>query len=151
MQVKSARLFITLLLALNAGCASRSETKGGTIAVSWSADIAHGLQKWREVIEADIGPCIILEAHGEYNLDGVWCRFADDGSVVPWETIVKLVRDLHPDTPIVLLSCNARGHVIRTPRVYFPRAIAWSHPNLSPFRHHGVTRFEQFAYSGEVR
>jgi hypothetical protein len=145
---------VLLILVLLAGCAKdgvrhgQNYAKDGTIAVGWSADLAKGLPYWRADIEERIGPCIILEAHGEYNTDGVWCRFGDDGSVVPWETIVKLVRDLHPDKPIVLLSCNTRGHMIRTPRVYYARALMWSFPNLSPWKRAGVTRFDQFAYSG---
>jgi hypothetical protein len=145
-----------IILLLLAGCAKHGTNqptnyaKDGTIAVCWSKDLRKGLQSWRDDIERRIGPAIILEAHGEYNIDDVWCRFGDDGSVVPWETIVKLVRDLHPDQPIVVLSCNQRGHTLRTARVWYPRAITWSYPNVSPFWHRGVTTFQQFAYSGDA-
>jgi hypothetical protein len=71
---------VLLILVLLAGCQTqpRIESDKGSIAVGWSKDLVKGLALWREEIEKHVGPCIILEAHGEYNDSGVWCRYSDD-------------------------------------------------------------------------
>jgi hypothetical protein len=148
-----ALVLILGAVVLCTGCVSHPShiaTERGTIAVCWSQDLKKGLQSWHDDIESRIGPCIILEAHGEYE-NGVWCAYRDGQPPIPWETIVQLVRDLHPTKAIVVLSCNQRGHTLRTARVWYPRGITWSYPNVSPFWHRGVTHFQQFAYSGELR
>jgi hypothetical protein len=127
--------------------AMRIVTDRGTIAIAWSEDIAPGLDAWAREVELMLGPSIILEGHGGYR-DGKWIRVGDDPSLwCEWEIVADLVRRLHPDKPIVILSCNERGAVLTTARVFYPRDIAWSRPNLIDVKY-GVSWLRDFAYTG---
>jgi hypothetical protein len=142
-----------VILLLLAGCAHapRIESPRGTIAVSWSKDSQAGLPSWIKEIERRIGPgAIILDAHGWYDSEGRWSRIGDDHQAVPWETLVDLVRRLHPDRPIVVLSCNPRGQHLRTARVHYARGSVTQWPYASPFTSPGISTFRQFAYSGDM-
>lgn len=122
------RLIVILSLAAwLSGCSGAVGPTRDT--VTWSANLRHAEPLWRaEAAKRIAGRPVMLIVHGG-DRDGRWVAVPDRGPVMPMDGVARLLKDLFPGRPVVILSCNPGGHQLRKPGVWYATANVWSVPD----------------------
>ncbi len=88
-------------------------------------------QEWKAEAQRRFKDPIIVTVHGR-TVAGQWYCFPQcDHEELRVETLAQSMHRLHPDNDIVLIVCNADGHEIHVPHVWYARQKVWMRPTAS--------------------
>ena len=127
-------LAILAALLLAAGCGPAPPRPPGAAALyglEWSKDWPGGIPRWRAEARDVLGPdVIVFDCHGGYDAAGTWSAFPDEGRPVPMADVARGLKLLYPGRPILLVTCNKRGHTLGVPGVHYAKRLVACNPHV---------------------
>lgn len=107
---------------------------------SWDTSFeAESPDRWYLVAKTRFADPVIFMVHGGYDENNVWTAYpAEPRKPLPVQQIAEVLHNLYPEQDIVLICCNAKGHDINVPRVWYAKERVWQTPDKFALGHESL-------------